>query len=262
MSKHLSRFQAAGIHLAISAMVALAFLALVFYVWYPQPYFDIGGGGHLLIVLIAVDVTIGPLLTLIVFKAGKPGLKRDLAIIAALQITALILGAGVITNARPIYVVWSSDRFVVISPTDITDAAWQRASASRYPGPTWTGPELVSVPMPADPQERNKLMFEVLSGNTDLPLEPRLYVPYAEDAESVRARLRDLAEFGASPPAALAEALAGQRLEPAEVGWVPLVGRTRSAVMLIGRNDMLPRVLVDVDPWEYVHKAPKKAQKP
>lgn len=253
-SKPLSRFQAAGIHLGISALVALVFLTLVFFVWYPQPYFSIGGGQHLLVLLICVDVTIGPLLTLLVFKAGKPGLKLDLSVIAILQIAALMFGAGVITTARPAFVVFTIDRFIVVSANDITNESWARAAHGRYTSSPWTGPELVSVPMPDDPKARNALMIDVLSGSTDMSLEPRLYVPYREDTAKVLAHVQDLDKLGASPPEAVSAFLHDHDLKANTVGWLPLVGRTRSALMLIQRSDATPLGLIDVDPWPFLSK--------
>jgi hypothetical protein len=43
-------------------------------------HFEAAGGDRLIFILAAVDVTLGPLITLIIFKAGKKGLKFDLAV--------------------------------------------------------------------------------------------------------------------------------------------------------------------------------------
>ena len=51
-------------------------------VWYPQPYFAAMGGATLILLLIGVDVVIGPLITLIVFDPKKKSLRFDLAVIA------------------------------------------------------------------------------------------------------------------------------------------------------------------------------------
>ena len=56
----LNRYQAAGIHLAISVVVAATVLAALLFVWYPQPYFRLAGGAGLMVILIGVDVVMGP----------------------------------------------------------------------------------------------------------------------------------------------------------------------------------------------------------
>ncbi|MBL0165374.1 MAG: hypothetical protein IPP82_17470 [Xanthomonadales bacterium] len=67
----MSRWKAASIHLSISVFVGLLVLALLFLVWYPQPYFNAAGGQALIIFLLGVDIVLGPLLTLVLFKSGK-----------------------------------------------------------------------------------------------------------------------------------------------------------------------------------------------
>lgn len=118
----LNRYKAAGIHLAISAAVAVVVLALLLLVWYPQPYFRLAGGAGLMLILIGVDVVMGPLLTLIVFDPAKKSLKLDLAVIAALQVAALAYGITVIAQARPVFVVFAGDRFTVVAANQIDPA--------------------------------------------------------------------------------------------------------------------------------------------
>ena len=45
---------------------------LVFALWYPYPYREISGGRELFLIVVAVDVIMGPLLTLAVFNRSKP----------------------------------------------------------------------------------------------------------------------------------------------------------------------------------------------
>ena len=71
----------------------------MFWVWYPTPYFAIDGGWQVLRILAGVDVVLGPLLTFIVFKIGKPSLKFDMSCIILMQIGALIYGGMII---RPV----------------------------------------------------------------------------------------------------------------------------------------------------------------
>ena len=110
------RARAAAIHLTISlALAALAGL-LVFAVWYPYPYREISGGRELFILVVTVDVVMGPLMTLAVFNLSKPRkeLFRDLAVIAVLQIAALVYGLWTVAVARPVHLVFEIDRFRVV----------------------------------------------------------------------------------------------------------------------------------------------------
>jgi len=73
MSKRIQFFLG---HLAISIAIALFFIALVFFVWYPAPLAKAVGVTQIFLMLIAIDVIIGPFLTLLVYKEGKKTLKN------------------------------------------------------------------------------------------------------------------------------------------------------------------------------------------
>ena len=90
---NMSRWQAFAIHLGISSLIFIGLAYLVFYHWYPDFFFDTDGGWEGMRIIVAVDLILGPCLTLIVFKAGKPGMKTDLIMIGVFQ--AVCLAAGV-----------------------------------------------------------------------------------------------------------------------------------------------------------------------
>ena len=83
-------------HLILSALVASLAAAVVFGLWYPGAYSALAGGRSLFLLLIAVDVVCGPLLTTIVYSPAKPRseLIRDIGIIVGLQFAALVYGLG------------------------------------------------------------------------------------------------------------------------------------------------------------------------
>ena len=89
----MTRWRASSLHLGLSVLVGLGFAALTRFVWYPGPFFELSGAIGLLTILVPVDVLIGPLLTLLVFKSGKPSLRFDLTVIALLQ--AMATGSSV-----------------------------------------------------------------------------------------------------------------------------------------------------------------------
>ena len=60
----MSRWKASGLHLLISVGVAILTGSLIYFVWYPPPYFDVAGGSTLMLVIMGVDIVIGPFLTL------------------------------------------------------------------------------------------------------------------------------------------------------------------------------------------------------
>lgn len=246
----LNRFQAAGIHLAISAGVAVVVLAALLLVWYPQPYFRLAGGAGLMLILIGVDVVIGPLLTLIVFDPAKKSLKLDLSVIAALQVAALVYGISVIAQARPVFVVFSGDRFTVVSANAIDP---ESLAAAKPPHDTlpMRGPVIVGARMPADANEREKVALLAASG-LDLPVLPRYYVAFSEVLPDLKAKARPIEELERQNPQApgtVAAAIARSGRARESLAWVPVVGRLEvgSAIVDTARGEVV--AVIPVSPF-------------
>lgn len=97
-----NRYQAFAVHFAISFVIFLMLLVMVFNTWYPGIFFESEQGWKAILLIIGVDLVLGPLLTLIIFNPAKKSLKFDLAVIAILQISALFAGSYVINERRPV----------------------------------------------------------------------------------------------------------------------------------------------------------------
>ena len=98
MNKVKDRLGASGIHLGISLCVAVFAAALVFGLWYPYPYGEISGGRELFFLVVAVDVIMGPLITLAIFNRAKPRreLLIDFTVVGLLQLASVESVTGVL----------------------------------------------------------------------------------------------------------------------------------------------------------------------
>ena len=97
-------------HLFISFLIALLVIGLVFFIWYPSPLATAVGVTHIFLMLLVIDVILGPLLGLLVYKEGKKTLKFDLSVIILIQIVALCYGVFSIEQGRPAWLVYNVDR--------------------------------------------------------------------------------------------------------------------------------------------------------
>ena len=119
------RFIASGkpraflIHITASALVVGSIGALMWYLWFPQPWFMHDGGWQVYQLILLIDVVLGPLLTLIVFRTGKPGVQRDLSIIVALQLGALAFGASTMYQYRPAFIVYGDSNFFSVTWNEV-----------------------------------------------------------------------------------------------------------------------------------------------
>jgi len=163
----LNRTKAASLHLLISAVVGIAVVILMLAVWYPRPYFKAMGGELLVLLLIGVDVVIGPLITLIIFKPGKKGLKFDLTVIAALQLAALAYGCHVMFSARPVYNVFVVDRFETVAANQVDEASLAKASGEFGKLPL-TGPRVIGARQPTDAARQSEVVVQAMTGGPDL----------------------------------------------------------------------------------------------
>jgi hypothetical protein len=169
---NMTRFRAASVHLAVSAAIAVSVFVLLWFVWYPNPFLEAAGGTNLFMMLLAIDVCLGPLLTLVVFKPGKRTLRFDLSVIAILQLAALAYGVYVFHLGRPVFVANIGFRFDVVRAIDIDVESLKR---SGRPLP-WFGPTWVGVVPPADLNDRERIAETTLKGGADLSALPEHYV--------------------------------------------------------------------------------------
>lgn len=247
----MSRWKAAAIHLSISAAIGLVAAALIFGVWYPPPYDQAAGATELVLLLLGVDVVLGPLLTLIVFKAGKKSLRFDLGVIAVLQACAFVYGMSVVTRARPVFIVAAVDRFVLVSANDLDPADLAQASRPEFRSLPWTGPKVVGAVLPSNGAERNDLIFSGMAGK-DVEKFPKYYVPYADAAPAMLKAAHSLEVLRGKHPEAsptLDAWLHRRQHDIRNVVWLPLTSRRADLTVLLDRSDGTVLGTVAIDPW-------------
>ncbi|MEX2469252.1 MAG: hypothetical protein WD396_05800 [Pseudohongiellaceae bacterium] len=143
----MSRWTALAIHLGISVVALLALLAVILAFWYPGILFRIDGGWSGLRIVIGVDLVLGPLLTLVVFKAGKPGLRFDLACIALFQATCMAAGMWIVYTERPIALVLAYDTLYSLDADAFTQFDRDPGLLDAFPG---SYPKLLYTELPED----------------------------------------------------------------------------------------------------------------
>lgn len=248
----MTRWKASLIHLGISLIVAAIASALLMGVWYPPPYFRAAGAERLLLLVVGVDVVLGPLLTLIVFKSGKPGLKLDLVIIGLVQAAALVYGFQVMLQSRPVFMVAAVDRFVLVAANQLDPADVAAASRPQWRRLSWSGPILVATQRPEDSTERSDLLFSALEGK-DIEKFPRYYVNYEAAAAGLLKRAQPLARLREMHPSRVGELdawLHRHGMMEDDLAWLPIVARNADLTMLMKRIDGQPIGAIALDPWQ------------
>lgn len=247
----MNRLRAFLIHLAILAAILGATFAVIYFIWYPKPYFEVVGAWYLVRIFLVVNFVVGPLLTLIVFKPGKWGLRFDLYAIALVQAAALIYGISIIYQERPYFMVYAVDRFELVPLKDIDatkiqyDELIDKHSKGIVP---------VYAMLPEDPQELSDFTVGVLhEGAPDLERRPEFWHPYADRGGEVASAAKDIQELLSEDEAITA--LARQVIERhgakhAELGVVPLIGRTSSFSVVLDMQTGEQLEIVDIDLYQ------------
>jgi hypothetical protein len=194
--------KAAGTHLIISAVIALLSLVLVYGLWYPAPLDAALGVGAIFLMLLGIDITLGPLLTLVVYKPLKSNLKFDLSVIACVQLAALLYGLYTVGSARPAYLVFTKDRFDLVQAHEVASLAGSKAKPelmlqSAWAQPLW-GYSVAAAQVPTQPEYfplLDILMNTALSGGPDVPNVLDLRVSYAQVLPKIQATALPLANL-------------------------------------------------------------------
>jgi hypothetical protein len=248
MHTGLSRFQAFAIHLLLSAAILGSFMAFVFLVWYPQPFFIVEGLVEIVWVLVGVDVVLGPALTLVVFKTGKPGLKRDLSIIAAIQIAGFIYGAHTFYSERPAFAVFfDSDYFEVIPASTMKDISIIDPVLNHS---KIGGPSIVFVDAPTEIDDLRIILEDMKKGGPSIHLRPEYYRPLKGHINKKFKLSWDLDKLQEIPSneAAISHFKTeyGERVK--DFAYFPISGKVTSRLLVIDRKTEIVVDYIGINP--------------
>lgn len=113
------RFRAMGYHFLFSILLGIVALYLVFFLWYPDPLDIAMGVTKIYLIMLVIDIFIGPLFTGLVLKEDKKKFMIDLSIILILQLSAYGYGLYTMSIGRAAWLVFVIDDIEVVSPIDV-----------------------------------------------------------------------------------------------------------------------------------------------
>jgi hypothetical protein len=198
------RLKAFGLHLLGSAIVLTLVLGTLYCGWYRWPGWFLADALHVGLVLAGADLTIGPLLTFVIARQTKPRreLARDIAVIAFLQVCALVYGTASLWSGRPLYYAFSVNVLQLVQAYDIDAKELALAREQNAPLlPHWYSlPRWIWAPLPQDQKERDKIVEGVVvGGGQDVITMPRYYKSWEAGLPELRKQLRkveDVPFFG------------------------------------------------------------------
>lgn len=239
------RLKAFAYHLLASVVVAIISLYVVFMLWHPAPLAQAVGVTLVFVMMLGIDMILGPLLTLLIAKPGKKSLKFDMAVIIILQLAAFVYGMYNIATSRPVYIAFDSSRFEVVQANEIPKESLNEAEAP-YSTLGWGTPKYVAVRAVANAEERSTRIFSELETGIAPSKQPHLYEPLDNQWAIITAKAHELTE--------LSKNNATQRIDsvmidyPAATGWLPLVAYEQDMVVLLDSTHQQVIDIVDLRP--------------
>lgn len=250
MNKVKDRLGASGIHLGISLCVAVFAAALVFGLWYPYPYGEISGGRELFFLVVAVDVIMGPLITLAIFNRAKPRreLLIDFTVVGLLQLAALGYGLWTVFAARPVHLVFEYSRMTVVHAIDVDADLLAKAPTSLQKLPV-TGPTVIALRPFKNPEEQFDATMAAFEG---FPLAARsdLWQAYEPARADVLKEAKPVAELRArfsNQAAQIDRAIAATGKPVTDLRYLPLLSRKTAWTVLLDTTTAEPLGYIPLD---------------
>lgn len=244
MSKRLKFFLS---HLSISLLIALFVVVLVLFIWYPLPLATATGVTQIFLMMLAIDVVIGPVLGLLVYKVGKKTLKMDLSIIIVLQILALGYGVYSIEQGRPVWITYNVDRFELVRKNEIITGHIEQA-LPQFQHPSWFKPQWVGVEFAKDANVRSDDLFAEALGGISIAQRPERYVDFVQAKQKIKQHAKSLKELNQYNDVKQVDRILSKY--PQATAFVPLKANAVDMTVLINKEKGEVVKIVDLRPWE------------
>jgi hypothetical protein len=237
----MTRWKAFSIHLTISAAIAVGVAVLMLWLWYTPAFFSAAGGQTLLLLLLGIDVTLGPLITLVIFnsKKSRKALTFDFSVIAMLQVAALLYGMNVMFQSRPVFVAYLTDSFALATADQISAADLAKSKYPDFQSLPLTGPVYVHAEMPTNANEKGDVELGTALGK-GLQCFPQHYRPYSEHMKMAGQAAKPLAELkklNEDRSTDIDKAVQSSGRSEADLGFLPLSGVDTNLAVLLGKSD-------------------------
>jgi len=226
------RLKAFSLHLLSSAAALTLILGSLYFGWYRWPGWHLADVTTVVLVMVCVDVVLGPTLTFIIAnqKKSRRELTRDIGIIVVVQLCALIYGSMSLWNGRPLYYAFSESVLQLVQAYDI-DAKDAEDGRQQNPAlaPHWYSlPRWIWAPLPQNAEESRKIVVSAVTGGDDVISMPKYFKPWEDGATALRGKLKkvdDVAYFAKSEKKKLKERMKAAELPDDQLNSMPLTGR-------------------------------------
>ncbi len=255
-----SKLKASAIHMTASLLIVSIYLGLVYFQWYPYPFYAIENTWDVIQLVIGIDLILGPALTLIVYKPGKLNLKFDLSAIILLQLAALSWGVWATFEARPAFVVFERSRATILSHNEITPS---EIEDNRLRQLNRAGPQLIFLRPPASQEEFSEMMERAFNG-IDPVYQAKFFAPlydYREKLLPFKIDIREQMHNSRELTELVEKFLADNHQTLDNLAFFPIRGRNKNNIIILTQPRAEVVGYLDFDPKKLTRIAPSNDNK-
>lgn len=224
-------------HLLLSVLVGCLSAATVFGLLYPPPFQHMLGVSQVFVLLLAVDVVCGPLLTLVLAspRKSRQALWIDWSLIGTVQIIALLYGLHAVWIARPAVLAFEVDRLMVATANEVQIQDLSQAPQGMRSLPWW-GLMPVHTRAPKDANETFEALELGMAGISPA-MRPSWWLPWKKAQSAMAQRMQPVIGLLQRRPqeaVRLQVAIQKTKLPLDQLYYLPLTSsKTRDYVILL-----------------------------
>lgn len=240
------KFKYVSAHLAVSVFVAICAAYIVFMFWYPYPLNTAVGVTHIFLMMLGIDMVLGPFFSWLVYKEGKKTLKFDLTIIVLIQVLALGYGMYQIMDGRPAWLVFNVDRFELVKNNEIVIQNKNQVS-KEFRQPSYLQPSFTATEFAKDAKIRTEDMMIELADGISIAQRPERYIPLAKASKDIAKKAQPLLNLNDFNPHQQVEQVLKQY--PQAKSYLPMSASVLDMTVLLDDQAKVIKI-VNLRPWD------------
>lgn len=239
----------AAANLIISQLIILIILIFAYFVWFPHSLSGFINFSKNVQLIIIINLVMGPILLMYIFKKNKKIIKFDLLILNTLQILAIGYGAYMIYQKHPSYAVFTIDRFTLVNSANSQP---NKIRFKELETSIFSKTKLVFAKLPENNNERNELMLSAMTNpESDLDKRHEYFEPYANHIDFVIKKSIDTNKLFYSEESKVKLNIFLKEYDGAidDYIYLPLQSATKDVVWVLEKKTAQPVGIINIDPW-------------
>lgn len=239
-------------HFLLSIILVSLVLGTIVLVWYPSDYLSVTNFKGIALLVVSIDLVLGPILTFIAFNPEKKSLKLDLSFIVLIQFSALFYGVYTFYQAHPLFITFNHGAFNVVQANEVTPS---NAELKEFKISKLSSPKLAYAQMPSDPEKQTEIITGVdLKGEPDIDRRAEYFEPYENHLDEILANSLDSTKLFNEQDLdeERGSFLKKHQNKIDKYAFLALVGISKDAILVLDKKTAEPITVINTVPWKYV----------